>query len=245
MRPRAAVHPGAARLGLAVALALLALAPTLARPATVSACSLAGFQVQRALEEYPAWADAIVVAEVVEESLRPGSQEPKVADHWDARMRILVTLKGDTPAEITLYRLGRLGASCEGGPRLQSGERVLLFLDAQPIGVDVDWGIVAGGQGVIRAERDDATFDRSHVGDVIPAGPLEAVLQDIASRIEASPSDVEAARAALLEEPVVTEPRGEERARVGPTRVALALATGVAALALVLVIMRRGRPRSE
>lgn len=250
----------AARLGLAVALVLVGLlAPPVARPERALACSLVPFEVDRALEEYPQNADAIVVVESIEESLAEGSEEPNVTDRWATRVRTLATLKGETPDEFTLPGLGWLGPSCEGGPRLREGERALLLLVHGSPGGD-GWTIMAGGQGAIRNHDGTAAFDHSHLGEArLDVGPLDQAVADMGERVGASDQDMQAVVDALhravespappVEEQPVDEQSVEEQPveeptdhRVGLVQVGLVLAAGVAAL-VVTAPIGRGRRR--
>lgn len=90
-----------------------------------AACSIAPSTLQSNADH----AQLIIVGQVVAE--RPLS--PSLAagyEAYESTIHVAAILKGDATSQLTLGPLGFLGPDCSGGPRLQVGERVLLFLSS-------------------------------------------------------------------------------------------------------------------
>ncbi|MCI0777334.1 MAG: hypothetical protein J4N95_04080 [Chloroflexi bacterium] len=70
-------------------------------------------------------ADTVFVGEVVRERLL------KDDDRYASTVRVAVTFKGSPGSAVIVFPLGSYEPDCSGGPRLQVGERVLLFLHSE------------------------------------------------------------------------------------------------------------------
>jgi hypothetical protein len=71
----------------------------------------------------------IVINEDLTDELPTSGGGPQ--ELYTSTVRPLAVLRGEMPGEnIKLTKLNGIGADCRGGPRLQAGEKVLLFLGA-------------------------------------------------------------------------------------------------------------------
>lgn len=128
----------AVRLAVAALFGALVLAGALA-PQTAqhaAACSFA----RVTLDDAATHAKMAILGEVTDEEYlgEPGHGHP-----YKSTVRVVATLKGDAPRELTLNPLGFLGSDCSGGPRLREGERVLLFLSPWRGDLTI-WGYTQG-----------------------------------------------------------------------------------------------------
>ena len=89
----------------------------LIRPRSVLACQIAPLPLELRAQH----AEMIVVGEVV-------SEEAERNQTYTSTVRVAATLKGEAQSELMLEGLGQRGSDCSGGPRLEQGERLLLFL---------------------------------------------------------------------------------------------------------------------
>ncbi|MCK9487565.1 MAG: hypothetical protein M0R73_12855 [Dehalococcoidia bacterium] len=190
------------RLGLAVGLLLVALAPALVRPEAASACY--GGPAPEVLNPagFTQYADAIIVGEVAREEEwrdRPGI--------YASTVRVEATLLGDVDEEVVLPALGVLQGDCSGGQRLPEGERVLLFLERLPDNVNLPqarWQIAIMGYGLYSLVDGKALLDRNpYRHDDAPPPPLpwqsdverpaEDVIREVATLTAADPTEVDRA----------------------------------------------------
>ena len=194
------------RLLIALLALMIWLTGTLLVPAPAAACLLTPLpEASLRLKQQTEAADLIIVGQVTAERpydgpSRPGLWQPAFA----SLVRPVALLKGATPdAEIEVSPLGGLGPDCTGGPRLELGERVLLFLrrgdphrvadgaGTRPAG----WSIVLGGRAKYVFQDSRAALDLRHIlgflpGDraLEPAGQAEDLVKD-AAVLAGSPED--------------------------------------------------------
>lgn len=109
------------------------------------------------------------------------------AEPWERRsgyvstIEPVVVLRGEAPENIRLTALGAgLGPDCSGGPRLPVGERVFLAVPSHP---QIQATIIIGIY----------PLDRSHFGEEYRFPTPEALVQEAAGLVGASPDLTEAA----------------------------------------------------
>ncbi len=114
------------RLIAAASLTRLLVAAVLASPQHADACSLAlSSDPGQRLRQNVEWAELIVIGTVIDEVQTTNFGN---LHRYDSTVQVGLVLRGDSSNSIEILGLGALGADCSGGPRLRTGERVLLFL---------------------------------------------------------------------------------------------------------------------
>ena len=200
-------------------------------PHLIDSCTIVTMSFDQIAEGAP----VVVVGEVIDErSLNV--EFPSEA--YESTVRVHAVLKGSTSEEITLSPLGYLGADCSGGPRLEAGEHVLLFLSDSRGELRV-YGYEQGkyllGSGLARTAN-------------TPPLVLEDTLRMVAGITGASPEQLDAALEFALAEagPVDSIPPEDAAADDdGGLPVLLIALIGVAVVVLGGLIVYRRRGRGE
>lgn len=167
---------------LALLAVLAAIETLLPMGRSAVACSLARATLDQAARE----AEIIIVGEVTSERRVQSGTHPV----YESTVRVGATLKGSADREIALSKLGILDSDCTGGPRLRTGERVLLFL--------YDW------QGLTIYAHEDGRYlltRETAKTRLDPPIPLEGALRRVAAITDAPRDQLDAALAFARREP--------------------------------------------
>ena len=210
--------------------AMAALAPGLAKPAAACSPSYGHFTLEDRAEQ----AEIVIVGEVItEQAIEDLYDYPP--SYYESTIRIAATLKGNPEPEITLSPVGYFGPDCSGGPRLPTGERVMLFLseyrgDLRMFGLEESKYTLVEGEAIIFYS--EPTLSREPI-------PVEDAFRRVAAITGATDEQLAAALAFARDEPA-PEPRPDaellptEAPELEPLPVAADEAGGAPVLLIVL-----------
>lgn len=120
----------------------------------LAACSYPIFSLDQIVQRAP----VAVIADVLRE-------RPDDAGGISSTLQIRGTLKGRPPGPaVMLSGLGQIDSQCAGGPRLQRGNRYVLFLSRDRETPDAVWSLVDADGGVYQLTSAGVRFPPEHAG---------------------------------------------------------------------------------